>query len=170
MHARTLQENQPWYRQGWPWFLIAIPATAVVAGFVTLWLAIASWDGLVVDDYYQEGKTIDRTIARFVRAREMGLAADLNLRAGEVGVQLTAARGTPLPPTVVVTFAHPTRAGHDQKLLLKGHDGAFAGALGPLSTGRWLVQIEDESQTWRLVAHVHVPADTKIRILPTDSL
>ncbi len=23
---------EPWYRQGWPWFLIALPATAVVAG------------------------------------------------------------------------------------------------------------------------------------------
>ena len=28
--------EEPWYRQGWPWFLIAFPAIAVVAGIATL--------------------------------------------------------------------------------------------------------------------------------------
>ena len=26
----TEKTNLPWYKQGWPWFLIALPATAVV--------------------------------------------------------------------------------------------------------------------------------------------
>ena len=29
----------PWYRQPWPWLLMAGPAIVVVAGFATLWLA-----------------------------------------------------------------------------------------------------------------------------------
>jgi len=40
----------PWYRQFWPWFIIALPAAAVIAGFFTLWLAISRPDYLVVDD------------------------------------------------------------------------------------------------------------------------
>jgi hypothetical protein len=47
-------QNVPWYRQFWPWFIIALPASAVVAGFITLWLAISNPDGMVVsDDEYQ---------------------------------------------------------------------------------------------------------------------
>lgn len=40
----------PWYKQFWPWFIIALPTAAVVAGFFTLWLAISNPDYLVVDD------------------------------------------------------------------------------------------------------------------------
>ena len=29
----------PWYRQAWPWFLISLPATAVIAGSFTFYLA-----------------------------------------------------------------------------------------------------------------------------------
>ena len=43
-------ENQPWYKDRWPWILMAGPAVVVVAGFITLWLAISSDDGLVSDD------------------------------------------------------------------------------------------------------------------------
>ncbi|WP_332671258.1 FixH family protein [Aromatoleum sp.] len=166
MQAQSSKNLDPWYRQGWPWFLIAIPATAVVAGAVTLWLAVQSWDGLVVDDYYQQGKTIQTTIARTERANEMGLAADLTIRAEEVRLQLAAKPGTTLPPTVVLTIAHPTRSGHDQVLLLKLDDGAFAGPLEPLAVGRWLIQLEDESRTWRLNGTVYLPTETRLRMLP----
>ena len=35
----TAGKTIPWYRQGWPWFLILLPATVVVACFITLYLA-----------------------------------------------------------------------------------------------------------------------------------
>ena len=30
----------PWYRQFWPWFVIALPASAVIAGLTTVWIAV----------------------------------------------------------------------------------------------------------------------------------
>ena len=42
--------DTPWYRQFWPWFIIALPASVVIASFFTLWLAISNPDHLVVDD------------------------------------------------------------------------------------------------------------------------
>ena len=157
---------EPWYRQGWPWFLIAIPAVAVVAGMITLWLAVTSWDGLVVDDYYQEGKTIEKTIERSLKAAELGLIADVRLRAEEVTLDLSSAPNAPLPPTVVLTVSHPTRAGMDQVVVLKRRDGVFAAPLAPLSAGRWLLQVEDESHTWRMNGSANIPADSVIRIVP----
>ena len=51
-------ENLPWYRQFWPWFIIALPASVVIASFVTLWLAITHPDHLVVDeDQYRNLKS-----------------------------------------------------------------------------------------------------------------
>ena len=43
-------QDLPWYRQFWPWFIIALPACAVIAGFITLWLAVSRPDYLVVDE------------------------------------------------------------------------------------------------------------------------
>jgi hypothetical protein len=34
----------PWYRQLWPWILIALPASAVLACAVTIWLVLQSPD------------------------------------------------------------------------------------------------------------------------------
>ena len=42
-------ENVPWFKQFWPWFIIALPAAAVIASFVTLWLAISNPDQVIVD-------------------------------------------------------------------------------------------------------------------------
>lgn len=54
-------KHSPWYREPWPWLLMAGPAVVVVAGFVTLWLAFNSDDGLVADDHhYQERPAVHR--------------------------------------------------------------------------------------------------------------
>ena len=42
--------NEPWYRQFWPWFIIALPVSAVIASFITLWLAVSNPVTLVVND------------------------------------------------------------------------------------------------------------------------
>ncbi len=54
--AQTAPEQLiPWYGQFWPWFIIALPAAAVIASFISLWLAISHPDQLVVseDEYKQ---------------------------------------------------------------------------------------------------------------------
>ena len=37
----------PWYKQFWPWFLIALPASAVIASLYTVSLAVRTTDSLV---------------------------------------------------------------------------------------------------------------------------
>lgn len=161
--------HPPWYRQGWPWFLIALPATAVVASLVTVWIAVATSDGLVVDDYYQEGKAIDKTMARSVLAARLGLAADLTIRSSEVALSLSATDGASIPETLLLTVSHPTRAGQDQSLVLRQQGGVFVAPLAPLTAGRWLLQLEDGERTWRMTATTQVPAEGVVRILPFES-
>jgi hypothetical protein len=56
-------EIRPWYREPWPWVLIALALAAVIASMVTLWLALSNPDYLVVD----EGQY--RTIEQEMRAQ-----------------------------------------------------------------------------------------------------
>ena len=67
----------PWYREPWPWLLFFPPAVAVVAGLVTMAIAIDSFDGVVSDDYYRQGLAINRSIDREAQARARGLSARL---------------------------------------------------------------------------------------------
>src|SRR5574343_1845007 len=103
----------PWYKQRWPWLLIAGPATVVVAGIVTVWLAVISNDGLVTDDYYKQGLAVNQQLQREHEAGSMGLQGDL-MRAGvNVRLFLRAASEVGLPSSIRRKLAHPTRAGQD---------------------------------------------------------
>jgi hypothetical protein len=55
-------------------------------------------------------------------------------------------------------LSHPTRAGLDQKSLLKPAGDAYVGNLQLPASGHWLVLIEDEAKTWRLMGSVVLPA------------
>ena len=69
----TGKDIGPWYREPWPWLLMAGPAAVVVAGFATLWLAVSSNDGLVADDYYKQGLAINQTLQREALTRGMAI-------------------------------------------------------------------------------------------------
>ena len=45
----TKQQSKVWYKEPWPWLLMAGPAIVVVAGFFTLYLAISRPDPVYTD-------------------------------------------------------------------------------------------------------------------------
>src|SRR5215831_12664111 len=94
----------PWYRQPWPWFLIALPAIAVVGSVAAAVLAVRSDDGIVAADYYKRGLEINAQLSRLERAAELGLTADVSaegMGAGErVSLTLTGRRPLPADATV----------------------------------------------------------------------
>lgn len=144
---------QPWYREPWPWILMAGPATVVVAGLVTAWLAVRSDDGLVVDDYYKQGLAINQTLSRSDAAERLGIVAELQLVDGRVRVLLASAGAGALKLQLV----HPTRAGMDQSLeLTKVRPGVYEGVLAPMRAGRWHVVLEQSD--WRLAGDWLLPA------------
>ena len=78
----------PWYRQFWPWFLILLPGTAVVASLYTLIIANQYADDLVVDDYYKEGLAINRQLKRQNEARMLELKATFTSQQRQLDIQL----------------------------------------------------------------------------------
>jgi hypothetical protein len=112
----TVTTGKPWYRQFWPWFLIALPAISVVAGLTTLAIAIRNQDSLVRDDWYKDGKAINQSLARDGEATRQGMSAELQIDAmtGEVTVLVSRQRKTSSAPVSPLTLSHPTLAEQDQ--------------------------------------------------------
>jgi hypothetical protein len=49
---------RPWYKEPWPWVIIAIPFAAVLMGAITFYLAVSRPDYLVVEEeQYREIKS-----------------------------------------------------------------------------------------------------------------
>lgn len=151
---------RPWYREPWPWILAAGPFIVVIAGIYTAWLAVKSNDGLVTEDYYRKGLAANQTIARSEEAAKMGLAAGIRVSEDRLSVRLqSSAKSFIMPPTLTVTITHPTRAGLDQSRLLVGAGDLYAGEFRLPAAGHWLVLVEDEGKTWRLMGNVVLPAN-----------
>ncbi|HUJ86839.1 MAG TPA: FixH family protein [Burkholderiales bacterium] len=149
MHDAAHEKGKPWYREPWPWLLIAGPGAVVVASFYTLYLAIASADGLVDGDYYKDGLAINRVLAREDAAERLGMAARVDPEGGRLRVRLQGRAA--LPGSLQVRFAHATRAGYDRSLVLaRAADGSYRAALPALAPGHWRIFIEDPRGQWRL--------------------
>lgn len=148
---------KPWYREPWPWFLISLPAAAVVAGIATVWIAATNADGLVVGDYYKAGLAINQTLERDDAARALGLNASLSDEDGALSLSL---RGNlnAWPGQLTLVLAHPTRPGMDQSIALShAGGGRYRAALPALPPGKWHAQLSDAAATWRLAGVLHTP-------------
>ncbi|MEW6513177.1 MAG: FixH family protein [Pseudomonadota bacterium] len=157
------QNSKPWYREPWPWFLMSGPILVIIAAFVSAWIAIRSSDGLVTEDYYKQGLVAGETLTRSKHAEELGISAGLRLTDEQVSIRLTS-RQTEKPAALNVTLSHPTRAGIDQKSVLKLNGEVYAGKLNLPASGHWLVLVEDEAKTWRIMGSVMLPAAGEVVI------
>lgn len=148
---KTADGVKPWYREPWPWLLMAGPAAVIVAGFATLYLAVTTDDGLVVADYYKQGLAINVSLARDEKARALGLSATIELSPQRDRVQVRLAGLTGRPGRPRLRLVHPTRAGRDQSVLLvpSGTD-TYISVLRPVEPGTWHVVLEDDTGGWRL--------------------
>lgn len=145
-------DNGPWYRQRWPWLLMLPPAVAIVAGAVTIWLAVVTADGLVEDDYYKQGLGVNQRIARDEAAKRLGVGADLMLSADGRSLRAVMSAREALPAELEVKLTHPTRKGYDQQAVLRRQDdGLYAASFEQAINGRRIVTIEPNVGDWRLV-------------------
>ncbi len=162
---------RPWYREPWPWILAAGPFIVIVAGVYTAWLAIISNDGLVTDDYYRKGLAANQTIAQSERAVKSGLRAGVRISMETLSVRLQASDpGFVMPPTLHLMISHPTRAGLDQSRVLLRNGETYSGEVRLPAAGHWLLLVEDDSKTWRLMGNVVLPSNEETIIGHSSSV
>jgi hypothetical protein len=168
MNTLSPPASKPWYREFWPWFLISLPATAVIAGVTTVWIAATSADGLVVGDYYKAGLAINQTLARDDVAQALALTATLKHEDGALALTL-AGRLQGYPDQLNLTLAHPTRQGQDQTLAFSHAGGGhYRTSLPTMPAGKWHALLADAASTWRLAGVLHTPFSQPVT-LTTDA-
>ena len=162
----TEPESRNWKQEPLVWLLIAIPASAIVMGLVMLTLAIQSYSGLVVDDYYKKGKQINRVLARDRTAWELGLSAELSLAGdGEVELRFPAEAGLVPGERIELSLVHATRPGLDQRLYLERIEGRLLTAkLALPGPGRWNLFLQ--TPDWRLTGSLRYPQQNSAELRP----
>ncbi len=153
------EDTKPWYRQFWPWFIIALPAAAVVGGLTTLWIAVQSADSLVLQSDDGVRNASDRQIAAQRLASELGLAAlvSIDRKTGSVEAVMRAGQLPAAPPTLEFELSHPAFADRDEAITLNrampDSEGnlVWVGHFVAVPSGRFYAVLRS-GDSWRLTA------------------
>lgn len=118
MRQDSSLDNKPWYRQFWLWFLIALPASVVVAGLTTVYIAFKGADDLVSDNYYRDGLAINQRLEQDQKALKMGLTADIRLDT-ESGELFVVIKGAEISASqLFLQLLHPMAENRDRDYVL----------------------------------------------------
>lgn len=159
-------DEGPWYKHRWPWLLMMGPFAVMIAGSITMWIAVTQQDALVVDDYYKQGKAINQDLRRDRVASDLGVQfsahydAPTRMLSGSVSNKAKQAIDG-----ISVRLIHATIPEKDVVLLVQPDpSGKFSVALPMLEMGRWQVLVENQKRDWRLNGIWTWPAQRRIAI------
>jgi len=163
-----------WYRHFWPWFIVGLVGSAVVASLVTVWIAVANPDSLVSDDWYEDGTTINRRLERSEVARRLGVGATLRFAVDSREIELTL-RGREIGAVewLRLEMHHPTNAQRDRVVLLRRDTrGLFRGRVEESLSGRWYASLEPaegsagerQEPGWRITETLMLPASDPVSL------
>lgn len=151
VNATDLLHEAPWYRQFWPWFLLVLPAVAVIACIVSLNIALRHGDSPVRDSYRKDGFAISRAaqLDRVAAARQ--LQADITIENSHLTIVLSG-NISPRPAALTLQFIHPFAGARDFTQTLRHADGdRYDTQLPHGIDGRWTIELGEPGSTqWRL--------------------
>ena len=159
----SLDKPEIWWKQPWPWIVIGMLGTTVVASLVTLVIAASTTDSLVSDDYTRQGKTINKRLAKDDFAERMGirLTPELQWVADDLlQIQLkyrAVDSSAVAPPFLRLTLSHPTLADRDTSVsLVQIQPGLYQAQVSGLSTGHWHAITEPPAGDWRVRSRLDI--------------
>lgn len=157
------QDTKPWYKQLWPWILIAIPVATALKAVHTVYVMQQHTPDLVVDDYYKEGRAINMQLAKYREAALRNLDARV-LIAGDSAI-VRFAENTVLDGAIHLDFYHPTLAERDFALdAERSGELLYVAKLPVTPTGKWQLVVSDASRDWKLRATLELPVETEIKL------
>jgi hypothetical protein len=144
------EDNKPWYQQFWPWMLIALPASSVIAGIATVIIATQSPHSMVKDNYYKEGLAINKSIDRQLKAEQLGLEFELSHH--DHSITLTAKQSFDYP-VIYLQLIHPMTDKLDTTLVLNrsGSEPTFTAKAESLLPVNYRIRIYPPDNAWELL-------------------
>jgi hypothetical protein len=154
---------KPWYKQVWPWILIAIPLATMLKAVHSVYLMNQQSPDLVVDDYYAQGKAINMNLAKYREAASRNLQANILLAANKAIITFEA--NPILDATLKLRFVHNTIAAQD--FVVDAHrsgESLYIAELPTTLTGKWNLVVHDNTAQWKLRATFILPQAAAIKL------
>lgn len=166
MEQISPEHLMPWYRQFWPWFLMALPASAVIASLYTVFIAFMYQDDLVVDNYYKQGLAINQTLRQQQLANDLGLAASAEWNMVSNELKLTFSDVNPIDaPLLKLTLVHATMIELDQVVFLKKEKtNNYTAKIANFKSGKWHLILEPVDAQWQIKTTVTLPRSSWILV------
>lgn len=136
---------RPWWKEPWPWILIGLPGSVVVASLVTIAIAVMHADSLVTQHYYRKGLAVGHDIDKELRAKALHLQGRLDQRGQDFELEIDPAVGDAV---LSLHLRHPYAPAHDLRVIL--HRVAPGRYIGHARTEAVRYAVTAESAQWRL--------------------
>ncbi|MDT0594252.1 FixH family protein [Glaciecola petra] len=159
-------DDKPWYKQFWPWFLIAIPLSSLIVGSQVIRLATDGTNSMVVDDYYKEGKSINERLDKIVNAQALNISTMLQVEEGNIA--LTFLSGQPATGEALkLDFFHVTQANKDFNVFLtRDASGVYRNnEVFPIK-GKWRLRLTPIDENWKIQKNIHLPQNNAFKFDP----
>lgn len=160
-----------WYKEPWMLLVIGGPLTVVIAGFITLYLAMHGADKVVSKDYYKQGININKTIEQDAKAAQYHLSAEMTADQNTNKYLLNLKGDIRLPKTVQLNISSSSSASEFESLqqitLYQVKNGLYEGPITTKSpSSNPLLHIRIEADDWRLAADWHHSLQQKLQLTP----
>ena len=136
---------KPWWKEPWPWIVIALPGSMVVIGFLLLGIAVKHGDDVVNAHPYERGLAVGQVIMKAREARAMHLQGNLSAKDGVITLRLPDAVND---ATIELHLEHPFRARFDINTVLHRVAPGIYEAKAPLQDVQYQAQVQ--TGTWSL--------------------
>lgn len=151
------QDNKPWYKQFWPWFLIAIPLSSLIVGTQVIRLATDGTNSMVVDDYYKEGKSINERLDKIVKAQSLGITSLLKVEEGNIELRFLSGQPS-TGEALKLDFFHVTQESKDFNVFLtRDASGIYRNnEVFPIQ-GKWRIRLTPIDESWKIQRSINLP-------------
>jgi hypothetical protein len=149
-----------WFKQFWPWFLIALPMAAVIASIYTVMVAFDNKDSLVKSDYYKEGLAINVQLQQEQLAKQLALGAEIRFNEQDVHLDLHGNADFVWPASLNLQLIHPVNDKMDFTIpLVHLGEGKYQGSHQQQLQHRWHLQLSplltSPQDSWLLQSEIH---------------
>ncbi|WP_438465221.1 FixH family protein [Marinomonas sp. PE14-40] len=144
----------PWYKQFWPWFVIAIPVSSMIVGVIQISFALNSPNDMVVDNYYKEGLGINKVIGKRNLATELNISASIAVDNTTGEVILTTENAQ--EQILTLNFYNSAISDKDFNIKLSRiADNQYRGSLDKSISGIWNLYLES-AVGWQISARLNL--------------
>ncbi|MFT4940031.1 MAG: hypothetical protein ACI88A_003082 [Paraglaciecola sp.] len=155
-----------WYKQFWPWFLIALPVISMIVSLNMLRFALNGEDSLVVDEYYKQGKAININLQKIEMAKKLNIKAQMRINDNSVELHFT--DGKPGSAAALnLVFYHATQKHKDTTFtLIKDASETYRALIDTDLTGKWQVSLQPHDELWKIQQTISLPQKQSITFIP----